>query len=447
MKEYQYEDIKNKFAPQKKEELKSFAAESVPPAEETKKRAEKNRRTAIIVVHGMGQQTKFEMLSKFAERLGEVYGKENGDSLPKYDINFIPYENESYLARAETTFVDKEGKNVDVHIFESYWAPITEGKVNFYDVILFFFSSSLDTLKDLFLMKKYYKMLFGKKKYMKPTRYTSVMLFTTLLLLVIVASGVFMLGDIVNTIKSNFIGKSFPEMLDAIKPVFCKLVLYTILAVLIVKVKNFFIQYLGDVCAYISAYKSFKFKEIREQIQSECYKVFKSVYLWKDENTNGKYYDNIIIAGHSLGSLISYDTLNTLFRNEILYNNDKSYYSKIDLDFDTANRTGAYITFGSPLDKIAFNFEHQQEKYNIRDGIVSALQPMISDYNFRPKKWVNIHAGMDLFSGHLDYYDDESIPKDKQIENITDTECREFILAHNQYWDKNLLYKTVLNYI
>jgi hypothetical protein len=41
----------------------------------------------------------------------------------------------------------------------------------------------------------------------------------------------------------------------------------------------------------------------------------------------------------------------------------------------------------------------------VREALAATVQPMIQSYASRPRWWVNVHAGPDIISGSLEYYD------------------------------------------
>jgi len=97
----------------------------------------------------------------------------------------------------------------------------------------------------------------------------------------------------------------------------------------------------------------------------------------------------VAIVGHSLGSVIAYDTLNGLI-NEDERNGRKTGILK---------RTSILLTFGSPLDKIAFFFTLQSKNaLHIRELLAEAVQPMIVDYQYRTFPWVNVYSPNDIIA-------------------------------------------------
>jgi hypothetical protein len=51
-------------------------------------------------------------------------------------------ENDAFLARAELNRRDAEKVKHCVHVYEAYWAPLTEGKVTYWDTLKFLFGAA-----------------------------------------------------------------------------------------------------------------------------------------------------------------------------------------------------------------------------------------------------------------------------------------------------------------
>jgi hypothetical protein len=234
--------------------------------------------------------------------------------------------------------------------------------------------------------------------------------------------------------------------------------------------RNVLTVYAGSLVAYLSPYKDSKFEKLRSAIQQVgldaanlIYEGYKLPSKWIPK------YDKVVILGHSLGSVIAYDTLNAMINMEAARN-------KQDDPNPAVERTRALITFGSPLDKTAFLFRVQLDiesnsldaEGSLRETMVSAVQPLIADYKYRfnpdklqGPKWINLWSRMDIISGHLDYYDDPAVRKAEEkkaqkskakptrktdgpcVENLKDLGAWIPIAAHNQYWTTKLLRSTV----
>ena len=139
-----------------------------------------------------------------------------------------------------------------------------------------------------------------------------------------------------------------------------------------------------------------------------------------------------MIVGHSLGSVVGYDTLNGLLTEDRLVDN-----------LHVLKRTALFLTFGSPLDKTAFIFRTRAADAEGREALAAAVQPMIGNDSLKRPKWINIFSRHDPISGRLDYYDDRSTPNDREVLNLEDSEAAIPLIAHTQYWGNDLLTKAL----
>lgn len=102
-------------------------------------REEPSGPVAAFVVHGMGRQIPFETLDLVSEGLRREDARRRGvplSSLPTPGAASVAAGDER-LARAELRLATKSGADREVHVYEAYWAPSTEGQVNLRDVIAF----------------------------------------------------------------------------------------------------------------------------------------------------------------------------------------------------------------------------------------------------------------------------------------------------------------------
>ena len=115
------------------------------------------RRVAIFVAHGMGQQIPFETLDSVAEALRAYDAALTGrDTKPV--SNSIKAEDQ-WLARIELTL--KSGPTeTDAHVYEGYWAPLTEGRINLRQVMEFLAGAGTNGLK--VARKTFKRWLMGK---------------------------------------------------------------------------------------------------------------------------------------------------------------------------------------------------------------------------------------------------------------------------------------------
>jgi pimeloyl-ACP methyl ester carboxylesterase len=211
--------------------------------------------------------------------------------------------------------------------------------------------------------------------------------------------------------------------------------------------RYFIVEYVGDVAAYISPYKDSKFDEIRHTIQQIGLNVGKTIYGFGTATPNVPYYKQVVIVGHSLGSVLAYDTLNALLNlDNVLAPGDRR---------DVADRTRALITMGSPLDKTAFLFRMQARSNQnwIREAMAAAVQPLIvsyPDYRRKTFDWVNIWSPMDIISGELNYYDDPALRPNVApcVQNHIDRQDRWWpIIAHVKYFGHKEFHKWLYTFV
>ncbi|HEY0555024.1 MAG TPA: hypothetical protein VGG20_12210, partial [Thermoanaerobaculia bacterium] len=102
-------------------------------------------------------------------------------------------------------------------------------------------------------------------------------------------------------------------------------------------VRGFLIQFAGDVAVYVTPHRLDRFNELRHRIQ-QCV-LDRAQAIYEAEVGGRPYYDRILIAGHSLGSVISYDILNRLLSE------DRLAKDRGEPILGVAERTGLLLTF------------------------------------------------------------------------------------------------------
>jgi len=432
---------------------------------------------ALLVCHGMGQQVRFETIGQIAASLLKQ-ARAQGCTLNGTGVE-LSFQNESFLARAELNWTTPEGEPHSVHVYEAYWAPVTEGQVTYWETIKFLFSAAWQGFRSSKFFKacNFQRYLFGRLRNLVIYPRTKVALVALALVLAAqVAAIAVVLAKLADQFKqietAHFAIKQvllvvLPGIRDlrsaALSPehkliTALALVGWYALVAEILFVRYFLIEYAGDVAAYISPYKDSKFEDIRNKIQAIGLNVAKVIYGFGNISAVPDY-QRVVFAGHSLGSVLAYDTLNAV----------------INLDLTSATpgsrrvveRTIKLITFGSPLDKTAFLFRNQSNhvKDPLREQMAAAFQPLILDYAaFRkPRFWTNLWSAMDVISGSLEYYDvpllDPGEPLDPtdpvgmvyprlendplRVENLKDPAASIPFIAHVQYWSGELLAKTL----
>ena len=492
---------------------------------------------AVIVNHGMGQQVHFETLEAIALaiRNAEIRERKDAgeiqvrvvklDTIDKRQIEFV---------RAEMSVRGYDGKPHRVHVYESYWAPLTEGRVTLRDVLQFLGEGAVNGFA--YLMRhfgRFDRWAFGQMRSFPIRGWLTVLklVFALLLLLtpIVLANFLavtqsahilfaslrqsavghaanpfwldfllnfltpyvicfevclvaFALGTVVlpKLYRSPFLEVENPLLVAfrwMIRVLALALSLGALAAVLYIEFQLFLaipgawrafrgrevlslssslwilfvvwgvalaaafvfrwflIEFIGDVAVYVSAHKLSKFEELRDAIKRSVLDVMGAVYTAQTSEGQWFRYNKIIVVGHSLGSVISYDLLNQLILE------DELSTVRADVRY-VRERTKLLLTFGSPLDKIAYLFRIKKSTDELRDAAIAAWQPMIRDYRFRLDAWWNIYSWMDLFSAPLHFYDDpdnEAKGGEKRVVNHRDPRAWVPIVAHTAYWTDPLL--------
>jgi hypothetical protein len=194
-------------------------------------------------------------------------------------------------------------------------------------------------------------------------------------------------------------------------------------------VRRLLVQYIGDVAAYVSPHRLDRFRKIREEIRDEAVSVLRHIYTQKE-------YERIIVVGHSLGSVIAYDALNIVLAEAELRGEH----------FDLIDRTKLFLTFGSPLDKVAFVFAQRGDAHSeARGRLAEVRQPLIKSYDpFRKIPWVNVYAKRDIIGAPLNFFDEESPPANLGVVNTLDPDALIPLVAHGEYWDNETVFQHLL---
>ena len=102
-------------------------------------------RIAVFVAHGMGQQVPFETLDNIAEGLARAAGRHSGTPVSGIRARTVQID-DIKTQRTEFDMKDSAGADVEVHVYEAYWAPFTEGQINIRDVMSFLIRAGLNGL-------------------------------------------------------------------------------------------------------------------------------------------------------------------------------------------------------------------------------------------------------------------------------------------------------------
>jgi hypothetical protein len=217
-------------------------------------------------------------------------------------------------------------------------------------------------------------------------------------------------------------------------------------------VRFILIDYVGDVAVYVNASELAKNFAARSQILDECTATLTGVLKERLDPTDlhsPPAFDQVYVAGHSLGSVIAYDTINALLDRARTGSSDPALIQAGDLD-----RLRGMVTFGSPLNKIFYFFREQIDpREALRSqtldlihgfrvlthlkcpGGIWQFQPVTNtdwknaeydlNHNFR---WINAYSIEDPISGRLIFYDLEDELNQKEYNSYGP------LIAHLRYW-------------
>lgn len=406
---------------------------------------------AMIICHGMGQQVPFETLDAVAMAITDEHrGKNTDPNNTQRSVDVVlrfvrPTNSEKFIPRAEITLKQDGQADKTIHLYEAYWAPLTEGVISYTKTAIYLLCAGCKGLRES-CNKKFSRWMFGGEKSLPIEPDSGRLLLVALLiavpLLALPIASVFFARSIVNDYRTC-------ACLDAeiSTNTFILIVIIAFLLLLSYFIRKFVVQYMGDVIIYVSSNEVNCFWKVRDEIKQIGLVLAKVVYgavgthhnqtdvppslsgEATEKSAPNFLYSKIVVVGHSLGSVIAYDTLNAIINQDQLDNDMRR----------VVDRTEVFITLGSPLDKIAFLFRQKAKNAFTRDMLAAAYQPMILDYKSRPRWWINVFCKRDFISGSLEYFDDPDGANTKpcRVRNFSDPyKWFSPVTAHTDYWKR-----------
>src|SRR5580658_10382242 len=142
---------------------------------------------AVWIVHGMGQQIPFETLDGLARGILQVLAQQNPPQFPVPRLRTVKIAGQVLQriemdVRGSAPDAQHHTKNYDLHLYETYWAPDTEGVAKLSDVVSFLWDGGLRGLLNSF--KPFQRAMFGGMGSFKIPLRSPVYLCITLLVLV-----------------------------------------------------------------------------------------------------------------------------------------------------------------------------------------------------------------------------------------------------------------------
>jgi hypothetical protein len=373
-------------------------------------------RTAFIVIHGIGEQNPFETLDGFGRGMLKLFEKQGIDFKLAHKLRHHPSKwTESYLR-----ITPKRGGKSAIDLHEVYWAYLTEGKISNAEM-RDWLATTLAGTKKFFAENQQLIDQYEEASQIEQLTRINRNLWLAALVYPILSTTIKLLNPF-ERFGWSWIGSAKKWLGGLIDP--------------------YLTGYLGDVAIYTTTDRKSKFFNVRQRILKDSLEMIKGVL-------NDPEVERVILCGHSLGSVIAYDSLNRL----------QIEHSTPDLADklppEALAKLSGLVTFGSPLDKIAFFFrEHAEKEQWLRRAILGQLHSFKSkqlDFNHMPYEvrdpvepvlqnlpWVNYWDKLDPVSGPLNLY--RIAPEDNVVLHLG----KRWGEAHVGYWGDEGMYKDLV---
>jgi hypothetical protein len=381
----------------------------------------------VLVVHGIGNQEPLQTLDQFGRGLLDEF-RARGVALELVH-GLAPLPGDRYGV-SQWLRLQPRGGGPALDLFEYYWADIPQDRAPV-GAIQRWLDSAVAGAKDFYednrdLVEKYEQggSLFFKNGHFNYWRYWRFL---------------FVVGQVI-----PFTTGSLQWSVNAVRSV---PVLGQFLSAQIAKIESRILDVLanvvGDIVVFNSVQARSPFLELRNRILTGCVAMIQKLVTpgregesdepWSEKNWA---YDRVIVASHSLGTQVSFEAINRLnvmaAAGQLHGIDAKGRFTDGKQPITVRGKErlaelfGGYVTFGSPLDKVAFFFREQASKdETIRRRMLSHLRcfkqkpwdvtggPGVEDDGFRPPldrlldevRWVNYFDRHDPVSGSLDYYE------------------------------------------
>lgn len=429
--------------------------------------------SAVLVFHGVGSQRPLETLDAFARGLIETYVAYGGADpkalrlthrLAKKPTGTGGHWFDNFIR------IERDGDPHYLDLYEYYWAHYSEHKVTL-DAMQSWVENTYRGAKHFYAQQAMgerhgdHSIFFDERGCFRPLRYKASLMAAMQLIPLLTRSADWALG-LLRKIPGigGFLVLPLAEKLR--RSLFSQIC-----------------NVAGDVVVYNTRDPKADLYALRKKILEGAVNAIRClVEPVGDGEVNRLRYGRVVVAGHSLGSQIAFDAINRLthliIEGELHGVSDKGVLSLPDgSDTNISDVLGGLVTFGCPLDKIAFFLrERAKEDTYLRAQMLThfhafkqrawdlgggndvnvcghatavAAPPYLLENTLLPKlfdaiSWSNYHDAQDPVSGHLDYYD-----------NVRNVDCR-FIpqekvaipallpFTHSRYWEHKPMYADIL---
>lgn len=413
------------------------------------------QRTAILVVHGIGNQFPLETIDQFGRGVIKSL-KERFSTALKVSHHVVSKDDgDGSFWMDNVLRLELDGNPNFIDLYEYYWAHYTEDKSSWSDINTWL-QGVVKGAKTFYrrnaLLGKEYKdssIFFNDKNgKFNVGAYWLFISFASKVILIVdgVLSGLLWVIERIPLPLFGTMGKWLIQKYA--KTLFSKLT-----------------NVVGDVVIYNVVDPKHRFYQTRKNILDGAVKALRFLIERTENSDAGEalFYGSVVVGGHSLGSQVAYDAIN---RFNLLLNQGKikNYHTngtcKIQSEKSSSieNQLRGFFTFGSPLDKIVFFLrENVSDKQYVRQQLLAHFHGFKQrEYNF-PKKTLNSSQYVEIENELVRFLDD--IPWRKYFDNrdyvsggldyyhkLTNVDCKfgKGLFTHSSYWESNSFYEDVL---
>ena len=422
--------------------------------------------TAVLVFHGVGNQKPIETLDSFGRGLIGAYvgygGLSPDDLLISHHLGKKTGSNDQVWFDNIIRISHKDSDKV-IDLYEYFWAHYPEGKVSLSDMQRFV-EATAKGAETFYAEQEKLGLLFGDRSFF-------------------FENGRFQAGRYRMAIRiSSYFIPTMVKMLHAFLNLLRGIpwlgrLAYSLGEKLEKSTLNILTSVAGDVAAYNTTDPKYRLYEVRKKILDGAVAALRYLLEPRGESPFKKTdwpYGRVLLAGHSLGSQVAFDAINRfdhlLAQGEIrgadtrglLILNGKPSRQKL------SDRFVGLVTFGSPLDKVAFFFRARSRKgsylqqqilknfhcFKQRDWSLASEPPPFVVASTLPRlledmQWRNYYDPNDPVSGRLDFYQG-LININCHFEEGKKSKFRGVLshlwpFTHSRYWNCKEMYGDIIN--
>ncbi|MFA6560742.1 MAG: hypothetical protein WCV00_02405 [Verrucomicrobiia bacterium] len=403
--------------------------------------------TAVLVIHGIGNQNPLETLDSFARELLKTLDPDSNRGI-ELEHRLEPRHDEEAGGRWFDSFLRLTCAKEETHldIYEYYWANLSENKATVEDIRRWVRNAATAG-------KKFYRENAALAKTCEPDG-------------VFTKSGRFLADRYYFMVHGiSMLATTLSTIVNAIRWLVAKIPFFgESLAGGLGEWKSQPSNILGDITVYTTTDAKSAFYEVRKAILGGAVSAIRHLIepCTPPAAAPAWSYDRVVIAAHSLGTQIAVDALNRI--NLLVSQGDLAGFTpngqcKVPNGkfHNVAELLCGLVTFGCPADKIAFFLrEHATADAYIRREMLqnfhgfrqrrwslglptprtvhSSLQRVFDNI-----RWWNYHDLHDYVSGSIDYY-----------EGVVNWNCcypaKWYGFTHSNYWGDRRLYADIIQH-